>query len=76
MRKLIRPFATVVYIACLAVSSILVPTGSAMTEDQVASPVKQMALTKKQIEGVLTAQKEMDEINENDEPQGPLSADL
>jgi ribonucleotide monophosphatase NagD (HAD superfamily) len=65
MRKLIRPFAAVVCIAFLAVSSILVSTGSAMTEDQVASPVKQMALTKKQIEGVLTAQKEMDEINEN-----------
>ena len=64
MPKLIRPFAAVVYIAFLAVSGILVSTGSAMTEDQVASPVKQMALTKKQIEGVLTAQKEMDEINE------------
>jgi ribonucleotide monophosphatase NagD (HAD superfamily) len=64
MPKLIRSFAAVVYIAFLAVSSILVSTGSAMTEDQVASPVKQMALTKKQVEGVLTAQKEMDEINE------------
>jgi hypothetical protein len=30
----------------------------------VTSPAKQMALAKKQIEGVLTAQKEMDEINE------------
>jgi ribonucleotide monophosphatase NagD (HAD superfamily) len=64
MRKLIRPFAAVVCIAFLAVASILVSTGSAMTEDQVASPVKQMALTKKQIEGVLAAQKEMDEINQ------------
>jgi ribonucleotide monophosphatase NagD (HAD superfamily) len=64
MRKLIRPFAAVVYIALLAVSGILVSTGSAMTEDQVASPVKQIALTKKQIEGVLAAQKEMDEINQ------------
>jgi hypothetical protein len=60
MRKLIRPFAAVVCIACLAVSGILVSAGSATTEDQVASPAKQMALTKKQIEGVL----EMDEINE------------
>ena len=64
MRKLIRPFAAVVYIALLAVSGILLSTGSAMTEDPVASPVKQMALTKNQIEGVLTAQKELDEINE------------
>jgi ribonucleotide monophosphatase NagD (HAD superfamily) len=64
MRKLIRLFAAVVYVALLAVSGILVSTGTGMTEDQVASPVKQMALTKKQIEGVLAAQKEMDEINE------------
>jgi ribonucleotide monophosphatase NagD (HAD superfamily) len=64
MPKLIRPFAAVVYVAFLAISSILVSTGSATTEEQVASPVKQMALTKKQIEGVLAAQKEMDEINE------------
>jgi ribonucleotide monophosphatase NagD (HAD superfamily) len=63
MPKLIRRFAAVVYIAFLAVSGILASTGSAMTEDQVASPVKQTALTKKQIEGVLAAQKEMDEIN-------------
>ena len=64
MRKLIPPFAAVVYIAFLAASGILVSTGSAMTEDRVASPIKQMALTKKQVDGVLTAQKEMDEINE------------
>ena len=35
-----------------------------MTEDQVAPSVKQIALTKQQIEGVLAAQKEIDEINE------------
>jgi ribonucleotide monophosphatase NagD (HAD superfamily) len=64
MPKLIRPFAAVVYVALLAVSGILLSTGSAMTEDRVASPAKQMTLTKKQIEGVLTAQKELDEINE------------
>jgi len=62
MRKLIRTFAAVVYIAFLAVAGILVSTGGAMTGDQVAS--QQIALTKKQIEGVLAAQKEMDEINE------------
>ena len=75
MRKLIRPFAAVVYIAFLAVSGILVSTGSAMTEDQVASPVKQMALTKKQIEGVLAAQKEMDEINEKTVGKGQAVSD-
>jgi hypothetical protein len=60
MRKLIRPFAAVVTVAFLAVSGILASTNGAMTEDQVASPAKQMALTKKQIEGVLAAQKEID----------------
>jgi hypothetical protein len=64
MRKLIRPFAAVVTVAFLAVSGILASTNGAMTEDQVVPPVKQMALTKKQIEGVLAAQKEIDEINE------------
>jgi hypothetical protein len=64
MRKLIRPFAAAVYISCLAVSGILVSIDGAMAEDQVASPAKQIVLTKKQIEGVLGAQKEMDEINE------------
>jgi hypothetical protein len=69
MRILIRSFAAVAYIACLAVSSILISTGSAMTEDQVASPVvKQTALTKAPIEGVLSAQREMDEINEKASP--------
>jgi ribonucleotide monophosphatase NagD (HAD superfamily) len=64
MRKLIRPFAAVVTIVFLAVFGILVSTGAGMTEDRMAPPVKQMALTKKQVEGVLAAQKEMDEINE------------
>ena len=65
MRKLIRPLAFAVCIACLAVSSFVISTDSAKAEDQASStPVKQMALTKKQIEGVLAAQKEMDEINE------------
>jgi hypothetical protein len=64
MRKSIRPFVSVVYIACLAASGILISADRAMTEDQAVSPVKQMTLTKKQIEGVLTAQKEFDEINE------------
>jgi len=64
MRKLIRPLAAAVCIACLTVSNFLMTTDNAMAQDQAATPVKQMALTKKQIEGVLAAQKEMDEINE------------
>lgn len=64
MRKMIRPLAAAVCIACLTVSNFLMTTDNAMAQDQAATPVKQMALTKKQIEGVLAAQKEMDEINE------------
>jgi hypothetical protein len=65
MRKLIRPLAAVVYIACLAVANCVISAGSATAQEQAASPaVKQMVLNKKQIEGVIAAQKEMDEINE------------
>jgi hypothetical protein len=65
MRKMIRPFAAVVYIACLAVSNFVISNDRAMAQDQVAPPpVKQMALTKKQIEGVLAAQKDMDAVTE------------
>jgi hypothetical protein len=65
VRKLIRPFAAAVCIACLAVSNFTISNHRAMAQGQPAPPaVKQMALTKKQIEGVIAAQKEMDEINE------------
>jgi hypothetical protein len=65
MRKLIRPLAAVVYIACLAVANCVISADCATAQEQAASPaVKQMAMTKKQIEGVIAAQKEMDEINE------------
>jgi hypothetical protein len=64
MRKLIRPLAAAVCIASLAVSNFVMTTDGAMAQDQAATPVKQMALTKKQIEGVLAAQKDMNEISE------------
>jgi hypothetical protein len=65
MRKLIRPLAAAACIACLAVANCVISADSATAQEQAASPaVKQMALTQKQIEGVIAAQKEMDEINE------------
>ena len=65
MRKLIRPLAFAVCVICLAISNFAISTDSARAQDQVAPPpAKQMALTKKQIEGVLAAQKDMNEINE------------
>jgi hypothetical protein len=65
MRKLIRPIVTALYIACLAIANCVMSADSATAQEQATSPaVKQIALTKKQIEGVISAQKEMDEINE------------
>jgi hypothetical protein len=64
MRKLIRPLAAAVCIACLTVSNFVMTSDNAMAQDHAATPVKQMALTKNQIEGVLAAQKDMDAINE------------
>jgi hypothetical protein len=64
MRKLIRSLAAAVCVACLAVSNFVITADSAMAQDQAAAPVKQMALTKKQIEGVLAAQKDMNAISE------------
>jgi hypothetical protein len=64
MRKLIRSLAAVVYLACLAVAICAISADSAAQEQAASPAVKQMALTKKQIEGVIAAQKEMNEINE------------
>ena len=64
VRKLIRPLAAAVCIACLAVFGSVISTERAMAQAQTETPVKQMALTKKQIEGVLAARDEMDVITE------------
>lgn len=62
---LIRSLAAAVCIACLAVANCVMSADSAAAQEQSTSPaVKQIALTKKQIEGVIAAQKEMDDINE------------
>jgi hypothetical protein len=65
MRILIRPLVAAVCIVCLAVASCVVSADSATAQEQAASStVKQMPLTNKQIEGVIAAQKGMDEINQ------------
>ena len=75
MRAFIRPAAVALSIACFAVSIAVMSTGSALAQAkqqpapaQAAPPqppaLKQMALTEKQIEGVLAAQKDMDPITE------------
>src|SRR6202041_3667230 len=65
MRKFIRPIVAALYIACLAIANCVISADGATAQEQAPSPiVRQIALTKKQIEGVIAAQKEMDEINE------------
>jgi hypothetical protein len=91
MREFIRSAAVVALsVACLAVSVAVISTGSALAQakqapaPQAAPPpqpaMKQMALTEKQIEGVLAAQKDMDAITEklpdNAKPDPKITAQL
>ena len=76
MREFARPAAVALSIACLAASLAAVTTGPALAQakQQMAPaqagpppgtpPMKQMALTDKQVQGVLAAQKDMDAITE------------
>jgi hypothetical protein len=93
MREFIRPAAVALSMACLALSIAAISTESALAQAkqqsapaQAAPPagqpptLKQMALTEKQIQGVLTAQKDMDAITEklpdNAPPDAKVTAQL
>ena len=93
MREFIRPVAVTLSIACLAASMAVLSTGSALAQakqqmapSQAAPPpgqppaVKQMALTDKQVEGVISAAKDMDAITskmpENGKPDPKVIAQL
>ena len=91
MREFVRPAAAALSIACLAASMATLSTGSALAQakQQMAPaqaappqkpPVKQMALTDKQIQGVLAASKDMDAITEklpeNAQPDAKVTAQL
>jgi len=92
MRPFVRPLASALGIACLAAAMATLSTGSALAQakqapsqtapapQQAAPPLKQMALTEKQIEGVLAAQKDMDAITaklpENTKPDPKVTAQL
>jgi hypothetical protein len=90
MREFVRPVASALSIACLAVAMAVACSGGAWAQatpaPQAAPPpaqlpaVKQMALTEKQIEGVLAAQKEMDAITaklpESAKPDPKITAQL
>jgi hypothetical protein len=93
MREFIRPAAVALSMVCAALSIAAMSTGSALAQAkqqpapaQAAPPpgqppaLKQMALTEKQIQAVLAAQKEMDAITEklpgNAPPDAKVTAQL
>jgi hypothetical protein len=90
MREFVRPVAAALSLACLAATLAIVSTGSALAQakqapaPQAAPPqdvaVKQIALTEKQIEGVLASQKGMDAITaklpDDAKPDPKLTAQL
>jgi len=90
MREFVRPVAAALSIACLAASMAVISSSDALAQakPQMApaqaapqeAPVKQIALTEKQIEGVLAAGKDMDAIMEklpeNAEPDPKVTAQL
>jgi hypothetical protein len=91
MREFVRPAAAAFSIACLAAALAMLPATGALAQAkqqpapaQAApaqeAPVKQMALTEKQVQGVLAAQKDMDAItdklSENSKPDPKVTAQL
>jgi hypothetical protein len=91
MREIVRPVAAALSVACLAASLAMMSSGGALAQakQQMAPapaapmqqmPLKQMALTEKQVQGVLAAQKDMDAITEklpeNAKPDPKVTAQL
>jgi hypothetical protein len=90
MREIVRSVVAALSIACLAASIAILSTGSALAQakQQMAPqaapmqppPVKQMALTDKQVEGVLASAKDMDAITDkmpqNGKPDPKATAQL
>jgi hypothetical protein len=90
MREFVRPATIALSVACLAVSVTAISTGSALAQakqapaQQAAPPqqpvLKQVPLTEKQIEGVISAAKDMDAItaklSENSKPDPKVTAQL
>jgi hypothetical protein len=75
MREFVRPTAAF-GIVCLAAALAILPASGALAQgkQQIAqvqsappqeAPIQQIALTEKQVQGVLTAQKDMDAITDN-----------
>jgi hypothetical protein len=90
MREFVRPVVAALSIACLSGSLAVLSSSDALAQAKQTAPaqaapapevaVKQMALTEKQIEGVLTAAKDMDAITaklpEDAKPDPKFTAQL
>jgi hypothetical protein len=70
MHRLIRPVLTALSIACAAASFAGVTTDGAMAQQAGGPPtqLKQIALTQKQIDGAVTAQKDMEALTAKMQP--------
>ena len=85
MRDILRPLAGSLIIGCLATGLTIMSTGGALAQAKQAPssqmapaqpappPLKQIALTDKQITGVLAAQKDIDAITQKLPPNAPPS---
>ena len=91
MREFVRPVVAALSIACLAATMASLSSSGALAQakQQMApaqaappqeAPVKQMALTEKQVEGVVASSKDMDAITdkipENAKPDPKINAQL
>src|ERR1700753_3202086 len=86
MREFIRPIAVTLSVACLSASLAVVSTNSALAQAKggqmapAAAPqpqaVKQIALTDKQVQGVIAAAKDMDALGEKMPKDGKPDAKL
>jgi len=83
MRELIRPVATALTIACFAASVAALSADSALAQAKPEAAqaaqqpqLKQIALSEKQVDGVLAAQKEMNPITDKLPDNAPPDAKL
>ena len=89
MRKFVRPVAAALSVACIVGSMAIVSSSNALAQSQAAPaqgatqdapPLKQIALTEKQVQGVLAAGKEMDavmsKLPEDAQPDAKTQAQL
>jgi hypothetical protein len=85
MRNFVRSIAATLSVACLAGSIAIVSSGAVLAQSQMApaqeaAPLKQIALTEKQVQGVLAAGKEMDavmsKLPEDAQPDAKTQAQL